>query len=74
MLSRLVRYGLLTRDEAVKIVRERDHRLDNKVVEDFCAFTGYTKAEFWSIVEGHYNKDLFYKNEFGEFKVKTPLS
>lgn len=72
--SRLVRYGLLTRDEAVKIVSQRDHRLDNKVVDDFCAFTGYTKAEFWSIVERHYNKDLFYKNEFGEFKVKTPLS
>lgn len=72
--SRLVRYGLLTRDEAVKIVSQRDHRLDNKVVEDFCTFTGYTKAEFWRIVEGLYNKDLFYKNEFGEFKVKTPLS
>lgn len=72
--SRLVRYGLLTRDEAVKIVSQRDHRLDNKVVDDFCTFAGYTKAEFWSIVERHYNKDLFYKNEFGEFKVKTPLS
>lgn len=71
--SRLVRYGLLTRDEAVKIVRQRDSMLDNKVVEDFCAFAGYTKSEFWAIVEKHYNKELFYKNEYGEYKIKTPL-
>ena len=71
--SRLVRYGLLSREEAVKIIKERDHRLDNKVVEDFCAFTGYTKAEFWAIVEKHYNRDLFYKNDFGEWVLKNPV-
>ena len=71
--SRLVRYGLLSREEAVKIIKERDHRLDNKVIEDFCAFTGYTKAEFWAIVDKHYNKDLFCKNDFGEWVLKTPV-
>ena len=68
--SRFVRYGLLSRDEAVKLVNEKEHKLDNKVIEDFCAFTGYTKSEFWAIVEKHYNKELFYKNEFGEYKLK----
>lgn len=71
--SRLIRYGLLTRDEAIKLVNEKEHQLDNKVVEDFCAFAGYTKSEFWAIIEKHYNKNLFEKNEFGEFKLKTPL-
>lgn len=71
--SRLIRYGLLTRNEAIKLVNDKEHQLDNKVVEDFCAFAGYTKAEFWAIIERHYNKDLFEKNEFGEFKLKTPL-
>lgn len=71
--SRLIRYGLLTRSEAIKLVKEKEHQLDNRVLEDFCAFTGYTKSEFWSIIEKHYNKDLFEKNEFGEFKLKTPL-
>lgn len=72
--SRLVRYGLLSRDEAVQIVRQRDAKLDNKVVEDFCAFAGYTKSEFWRIIQRHYNTELFYKNELGEYKIKTPLS
>ena len=71
--SRLIRYGLLSRSEAIKLVKEKEHQLDNRVLEDFCAFAGYTKSEFWNIIEKHYNKDLFEKNEYGEFKLKTPL-
>lgn len=71
--SRLIRYKLLSREEAVKLVNEKDHKLDNKVVEDFCAFVGYSKNEFYQILEKHYNKDLFYQNEYGEFKLKNPL-
>ncbi|TKX30191.1 N-acetyl sugar amidotransferase [Campylobacter sp. MIT 12-5580] len=71
--ARFVRYNLLSRQEAVKLVNERDHKLDNKVVEDFCSFVGYTKSEFYKVLEKHYNKDLFYQNEYGEFKLKNPL-
>ncbi len=68
--ARWVRYGLLTRDEAVKLAEEKDHALDPKIVDDFCAFTGYTLSEFYSIIEKHYNKDLFEKNEFGQWRLK----
>lgn len=71
--ARFVRYGLLSREEAIKIVKEKDHKLDNKCVEDFCLFTGISKEKFWSIVTKHYNMELFYKNEFGEFKLKNEL-
>lgn len=72
--ARFVRYGLLSRDEAIRIVKERDHRLDNKCVEDFCAFVGISKTKFWQIIEKNYNMDLFYKNEFGEFKLKNEIN
>ncbi|MCR2057361.1 N-acetyl sugar amidotransferase [Campylobacter helveticus] len=71
--ARFVRYGLLSREEAVKIVKQRDHNLDNRCVEDFCSFVGISKTKFWQIIEKHYNKELFYKNEFGEFKLKNEL-
>lgn len=71
--ARFVRYGLLSRDEAVKIVNERDAKLDERCVEDFCSFLNISKSKFWQIVEKHYNKELFYKNDFGEFKLKNPL-
>ena len=71
--SRFVRYGLMTRVEAVKAVAERDHKLDPIAVRDFCDFTGYTESEFWAIVEKFYNRDLFIINQFGEWVLKNEL-
>lgn len=71
--ARFVRYGMLSRDEAIEIIRQKDHALDPKVVEDFCAFAGYSKSEFWAIVERFYNKDLFVKDSFGRFVLKEPI-
>ncbi|WP_273211534.1 N-acetyl sugar amidotransferase [Helicobacter rodentium] len=71
--ARFVRYGLMSREEAIEIVRKKDHCLDNKSIEDFCNFLNLSKSKFWEIVEKFYNMDLFYKNEFGEFKLKEPI-
>lgn len=71
--SRLIRYGLISRKEAIKLVKEHDHKLDPLIVRDFCEFLGYKESEFWKIVDRFYNPDLFYKNEFGEWKLKNPI-
>lgn len=71
--SRFVRYGLITREEAVEAVRIHDGKLDSMCVRDFVEFTGYSEAEFWNIVEGFYNRELFEKNEFGEWVLKEPV-
>jgi hypothetical protein len=71
--ARFIRYGLMTRDEAIKIIKEKDHALDPKCVDDFCDFCGYTKTEFWSIVDKLYNKDLFEKNEMGRWILKNAI-
>lgn len=71
--SRWVRYGLLTREEAVKLAEEKDHALDSRIIEDFCEFTGYELAEFYSIIEKLYNRELFYKNSFGQWRLKPEL-
>ncbi len=69
--ARWVRYGLLTREEAVKLVEERDHNLDPKIIEDFCGFTGMTIQEFYEALEKLYNKEIFEKNSFGQWRLKT---
>jgi tRNA(Ile)-lysidine synthase TilS/MesJ len=71
--ARLIRYGLLTRAEAQKLVKEHDHRLDVKAVRDFCEFLGYSEKEFWDIVDTFYNRELFEKNQFGEWVLKHPV-
>lgn len=71
--SRYIRYGLIDREKAIEIVKERDHNLDKWCVSDFCTFTGYTETEFWNIVDKLYNKELFEKNEFGQWILKNPI-
>jgi len=57
--ARLIRYGLLDRDKAMKLVEKHDHNLDKQCVKDFCEFLGYTEKEFWAIVDKFYNPKLF---------------
>ncbi len=68
--ARFVRYGLITRDEAVKLVKRHDAFLDPLCVRDFCEFLGYTKEEFWAIVDKLYNKELFEKDKNGKWSLK----
>ncbi len=68
--ARWVRYGLLTREEAVKLAEERDHNVDPKIVEDFCDFTGMTIKEFYEALDNLYNKDIFELNPLGQWRLK----
>ncbi len=71
--ARFVRYGLLTREEAIALVKKHDHDLDSRCVADFIEFNGYSETEFWSIIDRLYNKDLFVKNQFGKWELKNPV-
>lgn len=71
--SRMIRYGMISREEAIKLVKEHDHALDSKSVEDFCNFCGYRESEFWEIIDKFYNKDIFEKNEIDEWVLKNPI-
>jgi len=71
--SRMIRYGMINREEALKLVDKHDHALDPLIVEDFCSFLGYSRREFWSIVDGYYNKKLFEKNNLGQWALKEGI-
>ena len=71
--ARMVRYGMITREEAIKLVKEHDHALDPLCVRDLCEFLGYTEKEFWDIVDRQYNRELFEKDEYGRWRLKENL-
>ena len=73
VVSRLVRTGILTREEAIELVKKHDHDLDQKCVDDFCNFCGYTISEFWKIVDSFYNRELFEKDQNGRWVLKDPI-
>jgi len=71
--SRFIRYGLLTREEAIIQVKMHDHKLDDLCVRDFCEFLGYRESEFWAIIDKHYNQQLFMKNKNNQWVLKNPV-
>lgn len=71
--ARFVRYGMMTREEAIRIVRERDHALDQRCIREFCDFCGYREAEFYEILDRLYNRDIFHKDGFGRWGLKHPI-
>lgn len=71
--SRLIRYGMMTREEAVELVKKHDGALDPICVREFCEFCGYRESEFWDIIDSLYNKDLFTKDDGGRWVLKDPV-
>lgn len=69
--ARMVRYGLLSREEAFRLVQKHDHALDPFCIRDFCEFLSISEVLFWQIIEELYNKELFKKNEFGIWQLKN---
>ena len=49
--SRRIREGLMTKEEAEKLIKEHDSKLDPKSLNDFLNFCGYTIKEFADIVD-----------------------
>ncbi len=67
-----IRTNKITRDEGIKLVKENDHKLDQRALQDFLDFTGYTHKEFWDITERFWNKDIFEKGD-GRWRLKNPI-
>jgi len=73
MVGYWIRGERISREEGLKLIRQHDHRLDRRVLDDFLRFTGYTHREFWDIVEKFWNQEIFEKVN-GEWVVKDEPS
>jgi len=71
IVSRRLRENAITKEQAKKLIEENDHILDQLALQDFCNFLGYTKKEFWDVVERFWNLKIF-KKEGVVWKMKVP--
>lgn len=62
-----VRNGRMTRDEAVKTVKEYDGKLPKKAIPEFLGFFGMSREDFDRIVDSFTDKALFMTDEGGAF-------
>lgn len=58
-LSVQVRYGMISRDEAVAQLKAAGFQVPTADIAKFCAFAGKPESWFWDIAEGFRNHDLW---------------
>lgn len=54
-----IRYGLMTRDEAIPLVEQYDGSCSPSYIESFCEYIDITVDHFWKTVHSYVNKELF---------------
>ena len=64
-----IHQGMMTREEAVELVKKYDGGCSEHYINIFCDFIDISLDEFWTIVDKHANKDLFEKIN-GRWKPK----
>lgn len=68
-LSVQIRYGMITRDEAVTRLREAGHQAPETDIERFCAFAGKPVAWFWETAERFRNPDIWKRGRDGVWRI-----
>lgn len=68
-----IREGRICREEGIELVRKYDGKCATKYIQAFCDYIGISLDEFWQTVEKFRNKEIFKKNQHGEWVLKNPI-
>ena len=58
----LIREGTITREEAIELVEKYDGNCDESYIQAFCQYIDIMIQEFWKVVDGFVNKELFQRD------------
>ncbi len=70
MACRFVRDGILTKEQAELLIKEKDYILDPQAKRDFCRTIDITEDYFDQCVDKHANKDIVVKDINGNWRRK----
>lgn len=73
LACRFVREGILTKEQALQLIRDSDWVCDPMAKKDFCRTIGITESEFDDTVDKFANKDLLTKDVNGRWRRKDLL-
>ncbi len=68
-----VRLKMMTRDEAIKLVKKHDGRCADRFVKGFCNYIGISEKKFWQVAQSYRNKDIWQKDKKGQWALKSEL-
>ncbi len=66
-----IRFGHITREEAVYLVRELDGRCDEFLIQRFCKLIDITEQEFWRHANTH--RGPMWQEKNGVWKILNPI-
>lgn len=72
-VSVMVRYGMLSREKGVELVRRYDGRVSDELIGRFCAYLEISRQEFEEVAERHRNPEHWRLNDEGEWVLKDPV-
>jgi len=65
-----IRYGRMTREQGITVVEKFDGKCPEWIIDKFCEYIEISKFEFWRVVDGYVNKNLFEKKSEGVYLPK----
>ncbi len=67
-----IRNGKISKEEAIKLVKEYDHKFPYEYLNDYLEYFEMSEDEFWETLEKFRNKEIWEKVN-GEWKLKIEL-
>jgi N-acetyl sugar amidotransferase len=68
-----IRNNKITRAEALKIVIQKDGRVNQENIQEFCKYINISESEYIRIRDSFVNKDIFEKDQDGSWKLKYEI-
>lgn len=65
-----IRFGLMTRDEGVEVVRRLDGRCADTYIQALCDYLEMSHEEFWETASKFVNRELFERASHGGYEPK----
>lgn len=69
-VSELIRFGRMTREEGLELVKKYDGKCSPEYIRRFCDYIEISEEKFWEVAESYRNKGLFEKVD-GEWRLKA---
>ncbi len=69
-----IRFGRMTREEGIELVKKYDGKCARKYILKFCEYLEITEEKFWEVVESYRNRDIWEKDEQDKWKLKYELN
>lgn len=68
-----IHLGQMTREEGLELIKKYDGKCAPIYVKKYCKYLGITEEKFWRIVETVRNKELWERDQSGEWKLKYDI-